>query len=322
MACSRKPKRIRWPRWDARSPRSIAATSRGRPAGRSLSEKASAAEQNRAGCRPRLLSRAQIELGARSMRRRPSKSCETSPRGPRPIRCARLPASRLESCWHTGRASISAASSRGRGRFFEKGGAPFETARARVELARVLGGLGRRLRRRRDSARDRRILAASGGTEPPRARCVQFEQRDRCATQPRRAPGSAGGIHGAGARSAASHFCRPQQSPDRPTPVHQRTHRPSPRGQHTHEAERLFAFGRRCPGGTAGRAVNPQAPYDPTPTVSTWMARSGHFCSALQNDLFRRSPRSSACRYITWPRRVRCPDTSERCSSAQSRQFW
>ena len=111
---------------------------------------------------------------------------------------------------------------------FERSGAPFEAARARIDLARVMERLqSHRCRRRGSRSRARRTDASR---RPPRDVALPQAVRDRLAASPHQpADRCRGPRHerpdGPRSRSAAADLERPQQPGDRRAAVHQRAHR-------------------------------------------------------------------------------------------------
>ncbi len=135
---------------------------------------------------------------------------------------------------------------------FEKSEAPFEIARARVDLAGVMNGLGRgeaalaEVERACQSLTRLDARCELAGAQALRARLTSGQP----AGMPRRAPRA--GLPPASWRSSA-HRERPRQPVDRRAPAHQRAHRAPACRQHVVEARRAVTLGSRVGPGTAAR---------------------------------------------------------------------
>ena len=120
---------------------------------------------------------------------------------------------------------------------FKSSGAPFETGRARVELARVMGGLGRpdaALDEVRRAIEDLEPLGAS--LELARAHAVLVSLS--ASPQARLVRGPQGAVP-AGDRGAAADFRGVEQPGHRGAAVHQRAHGAPARGQYADQAQRV-----------------------------------------------------------------------------------
>ena len=142
---------------------------------------------------------------------------------------------------------------------YERSGAPFETARTRIDLARVMERLNRT-----DAAvaEVHRALEALTRLDARLEIAAAEAMRDRLTASPRLA--AAGPVsrdtNGLTAREVEVLRLileRPEQSGDRQTAVHQRAHRASARREHAVEARCAVAVGRRRPGGQAWVALSP-----------------------------------------------------------------
>ena len=126
---------------------------------------------------------------------------------------------------------------------FKESGAPFETGRARAELARVMGALGRPEAAAEEARRAIEDLAPLGASlEIARARAVL----DALTTSP--APASPGAERperpdATRGRDSSADFDWPEQSGDCGAALHQRAHRPPARRQYPHQAQRIVPIG-------------------------------------------------------------------------------
>ena len=144
-------------------------------------------------------------------------------------------------------------------------GAPYELARARLELARTLGALGRNAAAVEEAQRAIDLLAEL------KAELELSRSAWRAGFALRRAHRRAGrrdqrlGPDPARDRGAAPCRRRPEQPGDRRTPVRQRAHRPPARREHLFQVERVVARSRRRP----GRAPQPAGLNGPYCRISS-----------------------------------------------------
>ena len=222
------------------------------------------ARRGAAGRRPAGADPAAAARGARSSTARPRSSC-SSTRAPRAAssrrrrrrsrRCARSrwrPARRRcapAPTWPRACSPPPAASTSGRARCsrtrstrFERCGAPYEAAQARIELATSLLALGRGGDAEREAAAARERLAALGATRRGRPRAA--------ASSAPRAPRRRG-AHPARARRAAPARRRADQPADRRAARRERAHRAPPRHEPPAQARAALADG----GGGVRRAL-------------------------------------------------------------------